>query len=99
MATSYCYILHSQKLNRFYTGVTHVDLSDRTLKHNTAAYGNHRYTAKADDWELFFVIPCITYSQAVRIERHIKRMKSSAYIRKLAEHPGMVEKLLLKYSS
>ncbi len=98
MASTYCYILYSHKLKRFYTGVTHLDLSDRTIKHNVAAYGNHRYTAKANDWELYLAIPCSTYSQAVRIERHIKRMKSSTYIRNLSKYPAMVNKLITKYS-
>ncbi len=51
-----CYILFSQKLNRFYIGATQDSLEDRIKKHNTRSYGNHRFTAKADDWELFLSI-------------------------------------------
>jgi len=98
MDSYYCYIIYSSTLNRFYTGVTHVDLSDRLIKHNIAAYGNHRYTAKANDWELYLAIHCFSYSQAIGIERHIKKMKSSTYIRNLGKYPEMVEKLLAKYT-
>jgi putative endonuclease len=44
-----CYILYSQKLNKFYVGDTTNDVSDRIKKHNTAEYGKHRYTATTDD--------------------------------------------------
>ncbi len=98
MASYYCYIIYSHTLERFYTGVTHTKLSDRIEKHNIGSYGDHRYTSYADDWELFLAIPCATYSQAMRIERHIKRMKSSVYIRNLLKYPEMVTKLLAKYT-
>jgi putative endonuclease len=44
-----CYILYSQKLNKFYVGDTTNDVSDRIKKHNTAEYGKHRCTATTDD--------------------------------------------------
>ena len=69
---SYCYILYSKTLSRFYIGSTHTTLEDRLLKHNRHLYGKHRYTAKADDWEIFLSIQVNEYAHAVRIERKIK---------------------------
>jgi putative endonuclease len=66
-----CYILFSKELNRFYTGVCHDDLELRVKKHNDHDYGTHRFTAKANDWTLVFTIECETFSQAVKIEKHI----------------------------
>jgi putative endonuclease len=70
-------------------------LEARIHKHNSHHYGEHRYTAKAEDWHLTFVIECKTFSQAVKIEKHIKRMKSSTYIKNLSIYPEMAEKLKL----
>jgi putative endonuclease len=92
-----CYILYSETLNKFYTGAIQDDLDKRVKKHNEHAYGNHRFTAKASDWKVFLFIECETYTQAIRIERQIKRMKSSVYIRNLKQYPEMVQQLLTKY--
>ena len=76
-----CYILFSKKLQKFYVGVTQNDLTERIVKHNNQSYGKHRFTAKADDWELFLYIPTHEYLKATRIEKKIKSMKSAKYIR------------------
>jgi putative endonuclease len=88
-----CYIIFSKKLNRFYIGVCHDDLQLRIEKHNSHEYGLHRYTAKANDWEGYLIIECETFSQATKIEKRIKRMKSSVYVRNLLKYPEMVAKL------
>ena len=51
-----------------------------------------------NDWELFLFIACSSYPQAIRLERHIKSMKSTSYISNLAKYPEMIEKLVKKYS-
>jgi putative endonuclease len=88
-----CYIIFSKKLNRFYIGVVHDDLNERINKHNDGSYGDHRFTAKATDWELFLVIETESFKQALTIEKHIKSMKSAVYIRNLSKYPEMIEKL------
>lgn len=92
-----CYIIFSLKLNRFYIGITHEDLNSRVLKHNEGSYGNHRFTAKANDWVLFLYIETTSIEQALAIEKHIKAMKSSLYIRNLVKHPKIIEDLKSKY--
>ena len=92
-----CYILHSATLNRHYIGICQSDLQERINKHNSHTYGNHRYTAKANDWALLIQIETSTISQARKIEVHIKRMKSSTYIINLTRYPEMIEKLKRQY--
>lgn len=96
---NYCYIIFSKKLNRFYIGACHNDLVERIAKHNSHEYGNHKFTAKAEDWTLFLNIECDNYTQAMNIEKHIKAMKSSVYIKNLSMYPEMIRKLKEKYKS
>ena len=90
------YILHSNKLNRFYIGYT-TDLKTRMEFHQQST--PEKFTAKADDWELYHKISCECKQQALAIERHIKNMKSSKYIRNFILYPEITEKLLMKYAS
>ena len=95
----FCYILFSHHLDKFYIGANREGLDRRIEKHNSDFYGESKYSASAVDWTLFLAIPCQTFSQAVNIERHIKRMKSRVYILNLKKYPELVEKLLKKYSN
>ncbi|MFZ5553095.1 MAG: GIY-YIG nuclease family protein [Bacteroidota bacterium] len=94
-----CYILFSKKLNRYYVGACHNDLSERIKKHNEHFYGNLRFTSRASDWELFLTLEVSDYPEATRIEKHIKAMKSKIYIENLKKYPEMTEKLKNKYKS
>ncbi|MCY2686643.1 GIY-YIG nuclease family protein [Salinimicrobium sp. TH3] len=89
------YILHSKKLNRFYTGYTN-DLDVRMNFHSIAH--SNKFTGKADDWILFLQIECKNKVQALAVERHIKRMKSKVYIENLKKYPEMLAKLKNTYS-
>ncbi|MBK8291465.1 MAG: GIY-YIG nuclease family protein [Flammeovirgaceae bacterium] len=90
------YILYSKQIDRYYIGQTE-DLSVRLNQHLTKVLP-HSYTQLASDWEVFFTIDCDSRKQAVGIENHIKKMKSSQYIRNLKTYPEIVEKLKLKYN-
>jgi putative endonuclease len=98
MEKSFVYILFSKQLNRYYIGSTRLLAGQRLERHLAGYYGKTKFTAKANDWELFYSIACMGYSQAHKIERHIKRMKSKKYIENLATYPEITEKLLLKYA-
>lgn len=89
------YILHSQKLNRFYIGyTTNLDLRlDFHLNDSQA----RKFTYKANDWTLFFSLTCASKKQALAIEKHIKAMKSKVYVENLVKYPEMTHKLLEKY--
>ncbi|MBS4065955.1 MAG: GIY-YIG nuclease family protein, partial [Chitinophagaceae bacterium] len=85
----------SEKLNRFYTGTTN-DVLKRLEQHNSASYDDS-FTSKGIPWMLFLVIDCKSSKQAYAVEKHIKQMKSSIYIRNLKLYPEMIAKLLAKY--
>jgi putative endonuclease len=88
------YILHSDKLKRFYIGYTS-DFETRLEFHKNAA--SQKFTANADDWSLFLQIPCENKTQGLNIEKHIKKMKSKTYIQNLIKYPDIILKLKDKY--
>jgi putative endonuclease len=96
--TPFCYILKSEKLRRFYTGVCQDDLDERISKHNQKLYGSHRYTAKANDWQLFLSIQLDDFAHAVRLERKIKSMKSRKFIENLKKYPELLNKVIKESS-
>ena len=90
---AFCYIIYSEKLNRYYIGATQESLEQRLEKHNLHVYGQHRFTTGASDWVLFLKIEAIDYSHAIRIERKIKSMKSRTYILNLKNYIELRQKL------
>ena len=94
----YVYILFSEKTDSFYIGFTTESVETRLQRHLSGYYDN-KYTAKADDWKIFFTIKCTSAKQAANIEKHIKKMKSKNYVRNLKLYPEISIKLLEKYSS
>ncbi|WP_125718715.1 GIY-YIG nuclease family protein [Flavobacterium ustbae] len=88
------YILHSKKLNRYYIGYTK-DFDLRLEFHKNAP--SNKFTANANDWTLFLNFSCSSKTQALSIEKHIKKMKSKIYIENLIKYPEIIDKLLLKY--
>ncbi|MCP4355707.1 MAG: GIY-YIG nuclease family protein [Proteobacteria bacterium] len=95
----YTYILHSKKLSKFYIGATSININTRIDRHLSEYYENSKFTAKANDWILFYCIECCSYTQALKIEKHIKKMKSKVYINNLLKFPEITEKLLKKFDS
>lgn len=92
-----CYIIYSASLDKFYTGITQESVESRLEMHKESGYGNH-YTSQSSDWEIFLVIPYASVSQSIKIERHIKKMKSKKYIQNLKKYPERIEKLIIKYA-
>ncbi|WMJ75579.1 GIY-YIG nuclease family protein [Cytophagaceae bacterium ABcell3] len=90
----FVYIILSQKSQRFYIGQTS-DLKKRLQQHNCPE--STYLTRSGQPWVLYFSIECQTIKQAMRVERHIKEMKSRRYIENLTKYPDMVAKLLEKY--
>ena len=89
------YILYSTKLDRFYIGSCK-DLSYRLGQHLNKEFKDS-FTASAEDWELHFSVDGLEYQQARRIESHLKKMKSKAYIQNLKKYPEIMERLKVKY--
>ena len=97
MAAAYCYILFSPSLGKFYTGATTNTPEKRKDMHLEKFYSDSKYTAQANDWEIYLTIECLNYKQALAIEKHIKQMKSSKYIRNLKKYPEIITKLIDRY--
>lgn len=91
-----CYILYSPSLDKFYTGITQESVESRLEKHINSSYGSH-YTSQAKDWTIFLEISCTSVAQSMKIEKHIKKMKSKKYIFNLKDYPEIIEKLKIKY--
>jgi putative endonuclease len=73
-------MIYSQSLQRFYTGTTD-DVTKRIEEHNSNKYLDS-FTSKGIPWELlFFEIECKTSDQAYNVEKFIKKMKSSIFIK------------------
>ena len=72
----FCYILYSEKLDRFYIGSTQ-NLKSRFRKHMS----NHKgFTSKAKDWKIVFVKEFDSKSKAMAYERKLKSWKSRKQI-------------------
>jgi putative endonuclease len=95
MAEFSVYILHSVKLNRFYIGTTD-NVSRRLEEHNSGFYKD-AFSVKGIPWSMFLTIQDLHSKQALDIEKHIKAMKSTAYIKNLLKYPEMTEKLRSRY--
>ncbi len=75
------YILYSRKINRFYIGSC-LDLQQRLQQHKEKIFTS-AYTARADDWELFFELSDLQLIQARAAESYIKSRKSPRFIQSL----------------
>ena len=91
----YVYILHSSKLNRFYIGTTD-NVDKRVEEHNTSKYMD-AFTTKGIPWNLYLCIVCNSSEQAYQIERFIKNMKSSDFIKRLKENSKISDDLLKRF--
>ncbi len=90
------YILYSAIINKYYIGSC-INLSERVIEHQNGRYKN-TYTAKSNDWILFYYIDHLEYKQARLIEKHIKRMKSRKYIEDLKKYESISLNLIKLYS-
>jgi len=88
------YIIHSNTLKKYYIGACHQSVQDRIDAHNSGKYGSHRFTAIANDWELVLILECDNYGHALRLERKIKRVKSSRYIKNLVQFEEMRDRII-----
>lgn len=92
---AFVYVLYSKFLDTYYIGSC-VDLEERLNEHLSKKYTNS-FTAKADDWSLYFSIADLGYQQARNVEGHIKKMKSKKYIENLKLYKDISETLIQKY--
>ena len=88
------YILYSHKLDKFYIGQT-TDIIKRLLQHNDP---NSPYSTKGGQpWEIFLTIDCKSVSHAMKLERHIKNMKSRKFILDMKKYPELLERTIQRF--
>ena len=75
----FCYILFSEKLNKFYVGAC-TDLQRRLFEHNI---GHSKFTSTGIPWIVVFKKEFQTLTEAKNFERNIKKQKSRKYIETL----------------
>ena len=90
----FLYILHSKTSSKFYVGETH-DVQERILKHNQHEYAN-AFSKIANDWTLAISFECNDRSEALFLERFIKKMKSKIFIEKIIQNPEILSDILSK---
>ena len=72
----YAYILHSEKLDRYYVGSTN-NVNNRLLRHN-GSQGS--YTKKGVPWILVKSFELSTRSEAVKFEMKIKKRGAKRFL-------------------
>ena len=91
---SYVYILYAPNHDKYYVGQTK-DIATRLLFHNELSKTS--YTSKYRPWELKKSWKVANESEAVRLERFIKKQKSKKFIIKLLDDvtlfPSICEKM------
>ena len=75
------YILYSEKLNKFYVGVSS-DIDRRLAEHNS---GKSKFTSRGTPWKLMYSEVFPTLNEAKKRELEIKKRKSRIYIQELIE--------------
>ncbi len=81
---SYCYILFSDKLNKYYVGST-TDIARRLEEHNR---GKEKFTKTGCPWIIVYSEIFAELSDARKRETYIKKQKSRKYIDKLISSVG-----------
>ena len=90
----YLYIIYSKDLDKFYTGETS-NIEERITLHNTHTFKN-AFTKAASDWKLMLCFPCKDRTEALFLERFIKRMKSKKFNQKIIDNPNLLFNILNK---
>jgi putative endonuclease len=72
----YTYILFSESLNKFYSGQTK-DLSKRLIEHNR---GKTPFMARGIPWKLVYSKESITRSDAIALEKFIKKRGAARFL-------------------
>ena len=89
------YVLYSLGLTKYYIGYSS-QVSNRLNYHNDLDK-NVIWTKRGIPWTLFLEINELSEPQAIKIESHLKKMKSKRYLENLKRYPEMVAKLKERY--
>ncbi|TXD59812.1 GIY-YIG nuclease family protein, partial [Polaribacter sp. IC066] len=70
------YILFSDQLQKHYVGYTHKSVNQRLEEH---LHNHQGFTAKAKDWKIVFQHQLVSKTDALLLERKIKKRGASRY--------------------
>jgi putative endonuclease len=90
----YLYIIYSESKDKYYVGETN-DPEFRLKLHNQHAF-DKSFTKIAEDWQLKLNYDCQNRSDAIYLEKFIKRMKSRKFIQKIIDQPEILNDILSK---
>ena len=85
------YILYSPKIDKFYIGYTG-NISNRLAYHNDVLR-NKIWTKRGIPWELYFHMNDLGRSQAMKIEKHLKKMKSRSFFEDISKRKDLALEL------
>ena len=91
----YVYILYSPGKNRYYVGST-IDVHGRLDQHNLHYYSGAS-TRIADDWHLYLSVECETKSQALKLEKFIKKMRNREFYMRMKNDEELRKSLLHRF--
>jgi len=77
----YCYILYSEKIDKYYIGSTS-DLEGRLQRHNTS---NHGFTSTGRPWEIKYFESFETKAEALKRETQLKSFKNRNFLEALIQ--------------
>ena len=89
----YVYAIYSLSADRYYIGET-ADIQERIHQHNTHFFKG-AFTTIASDWKLALLFTCSDRLAALKVEKHLKQMKSKQYLTRLHNDFAAREKLKL----
>ena len=95
--THFVYVIYSVSAGKYYIGETS-DVNERVKQHNSGFYDSS-FTWQVSDWELFWMLECKSRSQALKIEKHIKKMRNRKFYENLVHYPEISQKLLFRFPS
>ena len=90
----YLYILYSKVADRYYVGET-PDLDIRLPQH-TRQKKKKGFTKAASDWDISLSKKCDSKTNALYLEKFIKRMKSRKFIEKIIADPTILDDIMSK---
>jgi putative endonuclease len=85
----YVYIIFSEKVNRFYVGIS--KNPEQRLNYHNNPFEARKYTAKGAPWVLKCTIPCENRTIATLLERRIKKAKSKLFIEQIISDPEFLK--------
>ena len=94
---AWVYILISDQNGKFYIGASR-NVDERLIWHNSILK-NTGHSRKGIPWKIFLTLECDNMNHALKVEKHIKKMKSRKFIFDIEKFPDLRKRVIEKYRS